>query len=184
MGLFLLADGTHAGFDHHRARFFWEGQGNKRKYYFVKWQELCKPRNQGGLGIANTKLMNIALMLKWIWKLFTEQDTSSIWIKLIRAKYPEADDIFGANTQGASQFWQSLHKIKHFFKMGAKFHLGHGEPIRFWLDWWVGEAPLCTSYPRLFEICEDPEALVAQVLLPTGCRIIFRRNFGEEEMSQ
>jgi hypothetical protein len=29
LGLFLLADGTHAGFDKHRNRFFWEGQGTK-----------------------------------------------------------------------------------------------------------------------------------------------------------
>jgi hypothetical protein len=33
MGLFLLADGTHAGFDKHRNRFFWEGQWNKKKYH-------------------------------------------------------------------------------------------------------------------------------------------------------
>jgi hypothetical protein len=30
MGLFLLADGTHAGFDKHLARFFWEGIGDKK----------------------------------------------------------------------------------------------------------------------------------------------------------
>jgi hypothetical protein len=64
MGLFMLADGTHAGFDKHRNRFFWEGQGNKRKYHLVAWQEICKPKDQGGLGVMNTKLMNQALMLK------------------------------------------------------------------------------------------------------------------------
>jgi hypothetical protein len=31
MGLFLLADGTHAGFDRHLARFFWEGVGEKNE---------------------------------------------------------------------------------------------------------------------------------------------------------
>jgi hypothetical protein len=35
MGLFMLANGTHAGFDKHWNRFFWEGQGNKRKYHLV-----------------------------------------------------------------------------------------------------------------------------------------------------
>jgi hypothetical protein len=30
MGLFLFADGVHAGFDKHRSKFFWEGQGTKR----------------------------------------------------------------------------------------------------------------------------------------------------------
>ena len=44
MGLFLLQDGTHAGFDKHRGRFFWEGQGKKRKYHMVPWKDICKPR--------------------------------------------------------------------------------------------------------------------------------------------
>jgi hypothetical protein len=33
MGLFLLAEGTHAGFDKHMERFFWEGVGDKRKFH-------------------------------------------------------------------------------------------------------------------------------------------------------
>jgi hypothetical protein len=58
MGLFLLVDGTHAGFGKHRDRFFSEGQGTKKKYHLVSWQEICKPNDQGGLGVMHTKLMN------------------------------------------------------------------------------------------------------------------------------
>jgi hypothetical protein len=32
MGLFLLVEGTHAGFDKHLARFFWEGIGDKKSF--------------------------------------------------------------------------------------------------------------------------------------------------------
>jgi hypothetical protein len=35
MGLFLLADGTHAAMDRHRNRFFWEGQGTTKKFHMV-----------------------------------------------------------------------------------------------------------------------------------------------------
>jgi hypothetical protein len=70
MGLFLLADGTHAGFDRHLARFFWEGVGEKRKFHWVNWPEVCRPKDQGGLGVINTRFLNIALMTKWIWILF------------------------------------------------------------------------------------------------------------------
>jgi hypothetical protein len=70
MGLFLLQDGVHAKFDSHRARFFWEGAGTKHKYHLVNWSDVCRPKDCGGLGIINSKKMNTALMLKWIWKLF------------------------------------------------------------------------------------------------------------------
>ena len=72
MGLFLLADGTHEGFAKHIARFFWEGVGDKRKYHMVKWVDVCRPKDLGGLGVLNSKVMNIALLTKWMWRLFDE----------------------------------------------------------------------------------------------------------------
>jgi hypothetical protein len=35
MSLYLLFDITHKAMDKPRARFFWEGVGNKRKYHMV-----------------------------------------------------------------------------------------------------------------------------------------------------
>jgi hypothetical protein len=43
MGLFLLAEGTHAALDKVLARFFWEGVGEKRKYHWLRWEECCVP---------------------------------------------------------------------------------------------------------------------------------------------
>jgi hypothetical protein len=93
MSLFLLADGTHAGFDKHRSRFFWEGVGNKRKQHWVNWAEVCQPKDQGGLGITNTKIMNIALMVTWVWRLFTENPENTLWHHIIRAKNPGTSGI-------------------------------------------------------------------------------------------
>jgi hypothetical protein len=31
--------------------FFWAGSADKRKYHFVKWKWICKPKKKGGLGI-------------------------------------------------------------------------------------------------------------------------------------
>jgi hypothetical protein len=77
MGMFLLADGVHVKLDTPRARFFWEGAGTKRKYHLVKWAAICRPKNQGGLGVINSKLMNVALLSKWIWKLL--QNVKGQW---------------------------------------------------------------------------------------------------------
>ena len=78
MGLFLLADGTHAAFASHLSRFFWEGVGDKRKYHWVNWPGVCRPKDQGGLGVINTRLLNISLMLKLIWHLFSESGNNSL----------------------------------------------------------------------------------------------------------
>jgi hypothetical protein len=87
MSLYMLYDATHAAFDKVHSCFFWEGVGGKRKYHMVDWATVCKPKMFGGLGILNTRLMNIALMLKWVWKLY--QNTDGLWVDLLKAKYLE-----------------------------------------------------------------------------------------------
>jgi exonuclease III len=161
MGLFLLQDGIHAKFDSHRARFYWEGVGPKRKFHLVNWPAVCRPKDCGGLGIVNSRLMNVALLLKWVWKLY--QDGNQLWRQLINAKYPSADDIFTASGQRGSQFWRSLHKIKHLFKLGAKHSIRNGRRTRFWMDRWVGDAPIKDRFPGLFSIAYSQMDSVAQV---------------------
>ncbi|XP_071683729.1 uncharacterized protein [Lolium perenne] len=180
MGLFLLSDGTHEGFDRHRCRFFWEGQGNKMKYHMVAWEDICKPKAQGGLGVMNTKLMNLALMTKWIWRMLTEDDSKLLWLQLLKAKYP-VDQFFSSTAVGGSPFWHSLHKLKAVFKQGARFFPGSNSDVRFWTDHWTGEEALSVRYPRLFQICADPEISIERAYEGDGWRIFFRRSFGQEE---
>jgi hypothetical protein len=52
-----------------RAKFFWEGVGNKKKYRMIKWEALAVPRDSGGLGFIETRVMNTALLSKWIFRL-------------------------------------------------------------------------------------------------------------------
>ena len=88
----------------------------------------------------------------------------SIWAQIIRAKYMQAGDIFSSSDQGGSQFWKSLHKIKQFFKMGAKHKVQNGQRTQFWLDCWIGEGTLKLRFPLLFSVCEGASVSVAQGL--------------------
>jgi hypothetical protein len=163
MGMFLLQDGIHAKFDSIRARFFWEGTGPKRMYHMINWPAVCLPREVGGLGILNTKKMNIALMLKWVWKL--HQDDDSIWARLIRAKYTDTTYIFSYAGQGGSPFWKSLHQIKDLFKIGAKNEIKDGHRTQLWYDKWHVEGVLRDRFPLIFSICENTRISVAQTFL-------------------
>jgi hypothetical protein len=90
-------------------------------------------------------------MVKWIWRIFYPAEHHNLWYKLLRAKYLSVDNIFARNSQGGSQFWHSINKIKHQFKLGLKYQLGSGERILFWTDWWQGEAPPSHQIPETFQ---------------------------------
>jgi hypothetical protein len=146
----------------------------------VDWATVCKPREFGGLGILNTKVMNIALLLKWIWKIY--QDANGLWVDLIRAKYLGNNDLFSpAVPPKGSQFWNSLQKIKWYFKLGARHRVRNGRCTYFWLDWWTGSGPLCDRFPRLFSWRDNPFSMVSRVRHLEGWRIRIRRTFGLPE---
>jgi mannosylglycoprotein endo-beta-mannosidase len=170
MGLFLFADGVHAGFDKHRSKFFWEGQGAKKKYHLVKWAEVCKPKDQGGLGVLNTKEMNKTLMAKWIWRLLDERNGDLLWVRLLKVKY-RVQELFSSSPAVCSPFWHSIQRIKDAFKLGAKFSPGRNSKLSFWKDLWVGDSPLCLIFPDLFDKCSAPDLPICHAFTEDGWNI-------------
>jgi hypothetical protein len=125
--------------------------------------------------------MNIALLLKWVWKLF--QEDNPIWAQILRAKYTSADNIFAGSGQGGLQFWHSIHKIKHFFKLGATYKVKDGQRTLFWLDTWHGDRALKDQFPRLFSIAMHQGCSVFQVC-DGSTQMGFRRALDVEALQE
>ena len=51
LSFFDIPKGALKKLDYYRCRFFWQGDGHKKKYRLAKWNIICRPRDQGGLGI-------------------------------------------------------------------------------------------------------------------------------------
>ena len=49
------------------------------------WDQICRPKQLGGLGVINTKLLNTCLLTKWWWRYFREEN--SPWMQLINKIY-------------------------------------------------------------------------------------------------
>jgi hypothetical protein len=64
--------------------FFWAGSVDKRKYHFVKWRWICKPKKKGGLGLKNLAKFNVILMCKWWWKI---ESSVCHWQQFMKVKY-------------------------------------------------------------------------------------------------
>jgi predicted enzyme related to lactoylglutathione lyase len=48
--------GVRKRFDFYRSFFFWKTDDTKKKYRFTKWNMVCRPKDQGGLGIEVLEL--------------------------------------------------------------------------------------------------------------------------------
>ncbi|KAE8776306.1 abc transporter g family member 37 [Hordeum vulgare] len=166
MGMYLLPEGVHNAFDKELARFFWQAGNGRPKYHMVKWADICVAKDRGGLGIPASRRMNVALMLRWVWRIL--QGDGGLWLQLIEAKYLRGRPLLACSLANGSQFWKSIQSIKHEIRLGLRVSVGNGSGTQFWLDSWLEEEPLRFHFPRLFAICSDPVVLVSASALEDG----------------
>ncbi|KAL5124484.1 putative mitochondrial protein [Glycine soja] len=64
----------HVGGNQHHKRISW-----------VKWDVICLPKNEGGLGIKDLAKFNAALRGRWIWDLAANHN--QFWARVLISKY-------------------------------------------------------------------------------------------------
>jgi hypothetical protein len=157
----------------YRSRFFWQSDQEKKKYRLVRWNLICQPKEQGGLGVTNLTIQNQCLMSKWLFKLCNED---GIWQCLISNKYLKNKTIGSVQMRaGDSHFWKGLMKIKDQFLQLGRFTVNNGMKTRFWEDRWIGKFTLHEKFPRLYNIARRKDITVAEVLSSNPLNISFRR---------
>ena len=67
-----------------------------------------------------------------------------------------------------SGVWQEIRKEWEAFLPDTFCSLGNGRRVRFWKDKWCGEEPLSLTFPSLFSIATNKEAMVADYWNPIG----------------
>jgi hypothetical protein len=72
LSFFEVPKGVLEKIDYYRSRFYWQSEQHKKKYRLVRWNIICPPKNQGGLGIQIIDVQNRCLLSKWLFKLKTE----------------------------------------------------------------------------------------------------------------
>ncbi|KAM0911172.1 hypothetical protein ACQ4PT_013675 [Festuca glaucescens] len=61
--------------------FLWKGRKDvKGGHCLVAWDKVCTPKEWGGLGIPNLRMMNVALRTRWLW--LQRVDDSKPWKEL------------------------------------------------------------------------------------------------------
>jgi hypothetical protein len=118
--------------------FLWQGLNKERKIALVSWEKICRPKEQGGLGIRDPSIMNKVLSTK-IWWRWLKKPTD-LWAKLWRKKYAsntaENNLIRWNGDNTGSLIWTTAKQNRQIVTQHAFWEIGNGETALFWQDSW------------------------------------------------
>lgn len=72
-------------------KFIWGSTSEARKVHLVNWDDLCQPKELGGIGMRPSSSVNMACMMKVGWNFINNKD--DLWVKVIRARYGCGEDL-------------------------------------------------------------------------------------------
>jgi hypothetical protein len=111
----------------------------------IAWKKICRPKNQGGLGVLDLQVQNKALLLKNLHKFYNRHDIP--WVNLVWNSYYSNGNLPGRRFEGS--FWWKAHlKLIDTYKAMGRCNLGDGKSTLFWTDLWENEC-LHHKFPHL-----------------------------------
>jgi len=150
-------------------RFLWNGQKQGRYQALVRWEVIQKPKKKGGLGVADCTLKNAALLFKWWWRFACEE--GSLWKRIVTSIHEDDLTILPSTTRSRLPSpWSDIRKlattetpVKKAFFQNARVCVGEGTKVKFWEDYWAGEAPLKQTFPDLYEVSSQQKERISNM---------------------
>ncbi|XVF36663.1 hypothetical protein REPUB_Repub19eG0076600 [Reevesia pubescens] len=132
--------------------FLWGGTTGNKKMHMISWEKVCLPKEQGGLGLRNTKTINQAFLAKLGWLIL--QDKESLWIEVMKKKYLKQKDFLSVEAKSSDSYtWKSILKGRNLVKQGIGKNVNNGLSTKFWLEEWLPCGMLINKATRI--ISED-----------------------------
>jgi len=90
-------------------RFLWGWGREKRPMAWVSWKNICKPKEEGGLGIRDMRKFNVALLAKCRWRCIS--DKKGRWEECLDSKYDQEHNVVQIPLKLQSWWWRDLRKV-------------------------------------------------------------------------
>jgi hypothetical protein len=131
----LLAD-----VDRWTRNFIWCGDVEKRKMTTLAWHKVCKPKDEGGVGLRSVKSINKNDILCLAWK-YTTSDQH--WAILLRARTMRNRGHISYHID--SSIWPSIKVHLHIIHDNSQWQIWNGDKVNFWPNHWLIE-PLVSYF--------------------------------------
>ncbi|GKC11654.1 RNA-directed DNA polymerase, eukaryota, reverse transcriptase zinc-binding domain protein [Tanacetum coccineum] len=180
MSIFKVPMGVLKKLESIRRNFFNGHDGISRKSSWFSWNKALASKRNGGLGISSFFATNSALLVKWVWRFFS--DGSSLWSSFIKSMFGN-HGATGLKVQPKrrSTWYDILQAVNSLKDKGIDFFqfirkkIGNGVNTSFWDDSWIDNIPLKVKFQRLYAL-EDCKCIsVAEKLGHSSLHLSFRR---------
>ncbi|GJT98779.1 RNA-directed DNA polymerase, eukaryota, reverse transcriptase zinc-binding domain protein [Tanacetum coccineum] len=121
--------------------FLWSQSDTAKGKAKVAWSSICKPNDQGGLGLKDLQIWNQALLSKHVWDIAGMKE--SLWVKWVHSVKLRGKSIWEISVdQEDSWGWKNLLSIKDQIKDRVAYKIGNGRNVSMWFDNWSDIGPL------------------------------------------
>ncbi|GKB48586.1 RNA-directed DNA polymerase, eukaryota [Tanacetum coccineum] len=176
MSLYKVPKAVLSSMEAIRRDFFNGSKDNDRKIAWVKWAKVLAPRKHGGLGVSSFYALNRALLLKWVWRFISREN--SLWSRFIHACHGSNwKDLLATYPSNWCSIVKEVKVLKDQgidFLSHCKIKIGNGRCTRFWTDLWIGDDCFCHKFPRLYALEVDKDCYV-DIKLKVPVASSFRR---------
>ena len=128
-------------------RFLWNCGDSCRGKARVAWKDVCKPKDQGGLGFKSLEMWNRVLLVKHLWNVASRKESLWVkWVNVVKLKNRSVWDVTVDNND--SWFWKNILKFRDWVGKNMRYQIGKGKTINVWHDIWKNDQRLSTHISK------------------------------------
>jgi len=135
---------------------------------WVSLENVCKPCEEGGLGVKETRNFNSALLAKWKWRLLSE--AGGKWKEILISIYGSETGRSHVGLKYQSWWWRDLAKVcgegdqeEGWFRKDIGWKVGDGSRVKLWEYVWLQSSSLKSMFSRLYSLSLDQGKRVGEV---------------------
>lgn len=116
--------------------FLWSGLVLSTQKAKIAWSDVCKPKEEGGLGLRSLEEVNRVSCLKLIWRIFSAR--FSLWVQWIHRYLIRKDSFWSVKETSSlgSWMWKKLLQLRPIALQFIKMEINSGSSTSFWFDQW------------------------------------------------
>ena len=117
-----------------------------RGIHWAKWEKVCLPKEEGGIGFRLIHEFNLALLAKQLWRLVQYPD--SLVARVLRGRYYRLSSPLSAtSTSSPSYVWTSIISARKLLLLGIRQKIHSGYEVKVWEDPWIPTTPARPARP-------------------------------------